>query len=373
MTTIALVDTVMRLRVLAPLQAAVSKAQEASAGSYLTPPQLPSDVKAAADTAQSAGGMPDDFLQLGRALLQFAFALARGVGASLMGDPSSPEVKAQRMADIAQLVGSICQLLALPQDAHSSVLALQLEAVKVLVQMPLQATQADAFTKETLESGQAWSLAMAVHSHGGLAALLKIVHLGLMGVVAGQPLLLEQYWGGAVEGGGSASETSTPERPVLPVPAAFKGVSSVSMFPPVMLLQRLLSAEMSLRAAALPTVMQGSGFVALQSSVGSEARSDDGDRSAAPLLYDSSCVEGGAPAMPLFDCLKAAMQVNPPQDLLKRFAGEVLFMGAGGDPRRYVSLVGVGLALPMLQAAGLVEFGSEEGGGGAASSAAGKE
>jgi hypothetical protein len=50
------------------------------------------------------------------------------------------------------------------------------------------------------------------------------------------------------------------------------------------------------------------------------------------------------------------MQLNPPQELLKRFAGELLFMGAGSHPQRYVALVGVGLALPMLQAAGLVEM-----------------
>ncbi len=138
-----------------------------------------------------------------------------------------------------------------------------------------------------------------------------------------------------------------------------------------MLLQRLLSAELSLRAAALPTVMQGSGFVAVQSGASGDASGDGDGRSAAPLLYDSSHVQGGDAALPLFDCLKAAMQVNPPQDLLKRFAGEVLFMGAGRDPRRYVALVGVGLALPMLQAAGLVEFESE-GQQGAAGSAQGK-
>jgi len=368
-TTIALVDEVLCTRVLQPLHsgaptAAAPVPAEAPVGAAA---QVPSTATA------DAHGSSEELLLLGKAVLQFAFALARGVAASLKGDPSPPEVKLQRMADIAKLVHSICQLLKLPQACHASVLALQLEAVKVLAQMPLQATQADTFTQETLASGQAWSLAAAVHTNDGVASLLRIVHLGLLSVVSTQPRLLAQYWQGG-EGGQdgdgraelAAGGTKAVTKPPPHVPDAFQGVSAAAMFPPVMLLHRLLSAEIAVRGAALPTVMQGSGFVAVRTGPDSA----EGGRDVAPLLYDSMVVEGGHASIPLFNCLKGAMQVNPPQELLKRFAGELLFMGAGGDPQRYVALVGVGLALPMLQAAGLVEFAKDEdeGAAGAASS-----
>ncbi len=358
-TTIALVDTVLQRHVVQPLDCLQDETHTPAAGGA-----APSETHAAGsqgeykNTENKNTELEEEAPLLGKAVLQFAFSLARGVASSLKGDPSPPDVKAQRMLDIEQFVGSLCRLLSTPQDVHTCVLPLQLEGVKVLAQMPLQATVADSFTAETVASGQAWSLATAVHKAGGLKALLKIVHVGLMGIVCSQPLLMEQY--GGSEKGGEEPETGAP--PTVPEP--FQGVSPSAMFPPVMLLHRLLSAEVPLRSAALPTVMQGSGFVAVAAQVeGGSGRQE------APLLYDSTSLPDGQRAIPLFNCLKAAMQVNPPQELLKRFAGEVLFMGAGRDPQRYVALVGVGLALPMLQAAGLVEFAQDAASTGAAAAA----
>ena len=278
--------------------------------------------------------------------LQAAFALARGAERAVATADVPDAQRQQWMQDISDFVTTLVRILRLSTASHAWVLPTQQEAVKVLSQIPLQASM------RPLEPGveAEWSLALHVQHAGGLGALLRFTHHSLLAIANAQPQVARQFLSEGIP------ESSTREAPSVPFDPSFMSVTPSAAFPSVMLLHRLCAAELPVRAAVLPTIMQGSGFkaVAAPSSMASTAA---GEAASVPVLYDSTVDDSsGQPTAPLFSALKASMQLNPPQDMLKRFAGELLFFGAGRDAARYAKLLGVGLALPLLRRAGLVEI-----------------